>query len=269
MSVQISSDILDSSYQEHEVFALLNDYMQFYDDLSFNSFCFISHGIKAAVCIESIIYSSIIGTLQTIELSLRKGRINDAFALIRKYDDELVTSLYVSCYLKNNLSIENGFVVDKINKWIQDIQPLTETTKDMLKYIEKQDTLKDFKSLFDGTYYKHIRKQCNNHMHFNSLSLMMLNNNTNYIPNRTQYLDELMVYLRDFFIYHFILLFTLNPHYMMASDYIDILDMGGTPEEGSQYWVAPFVQDTFDKHIRPYRPDLATALIDNIPMQLE
>lgn len=39
----------------------------------------------------------------------------------------------------------------------------------------------------------------------------------------------------------------------MASDYMDCLEMGITPPDGSQNWIAPFAQDAFDKVIKPHK----------------
>jgi hypothetical protein len=44
-------------------------------------------------------------------------------------------------------------------------------------------------------------------------------------------------------------MYSLNPHYMMSNDYVDALDLGCQPEEGSQYWVAGYVSDVFEKYI--------------------
>ena len=55
---------------------------------------------------------------------------------------------------------------------------------------------------------------------------------------------------------------------MMSSDYIDALDCGMQPEEDSQYWVAPFVQEMFDQVFRPNRPDLYQAIKEASGMQL-
>jgi hypothetical protein len=43
---------------------------------------------------------------------------------------------------------------------------------------------------------------------------------------------------------------------VMASDYLDYLECDLTPPENSQYWVAPFVIDTYDKTIRKKFPKL-------------
>ena len=46
----------------------------------------------------------------------------------------------------------------------------------------------------------------------------------------------------------------------MAEDYIDSLEMGITPNEESLLWVSPFIQDVFDKVIKPSRPDIVDAI---------
>jgi hypothetical protein len=41
------------------------------------------------------------------------------------------------------------------------------------------------------------------------------------------------------------------------------------PEENSQLWVAPFIQDTFNSIITPHRPDITAAIKASTDMQLE
>jgi hypothetical protein len=55
---------------------------------------------------------------------------------------------------------------------------------------------------------------------------------------------------------------------MMSSDYLDALECGMQPEEGSQYWAAPFIQKTFDEVITPRRPDIMAVIKANTAMQL-
>ncbi len=68
---------------------------------------------------------------------------------------------------------------------------------------------------------------------------------------------------------HFSYLFYLNDHYMASSDYVDSLDCGLMPEEGSQYFVAPFVQKIFDSVIKKNRMDLAEEIKSKTSMKLE
>ena len=56
---------------------------------------------------------------------------------------------------------------------------------------------------------------------------------------------------------------------MMSSDYVDYLEFGMIPEEDSQYWVAPFIQEAFDKFVKVYRPDIANELKGKTVMKLQ
>lgn len=37
----------------------------------------------------------------------------------------------------------------------------------------------------------------------------------------------------------------------MASDYRDCIEMGLIPPSGSEYWIAPFAQEAFNKYVNP------------------
>ena len=41
----------------------------------------------------------------------------------------------------------------------------------------------------------------------------------------------------------------IRPGLIMSEDYIDYLDCGDTPPDGSQYWVASFVSEYESRHI--------------------
>ncbi|MBU1297552.1 MAG: hypothetical protein KKB77_00145 [Bacteroidetes bacterium] len=56
---------------------------------------------------------------------------------------------------------------------------------------------------------------------------------------------------------------------MLSSDYVDSMDLGLTPEEDSQYLVAPFIQEIFDKVIKKNRMDLALEIKSHTAMKLE
>ena len=56
---------------------------------------------------------------------------------------------------------------------------------------------------------------------------------------------------------------------MTSSDYVDSLECGVTPEEDSQHWVAPFVQEVFDRIIKKYRMDLAIELKNTTGKKLQ
>jgi len=74
--------------------------------------------------------------------------------------------------------------------------------------------------------------------------------------------------VRDIFVLHIGYIFFLNSHYMMSRDHLDALECGMQPEEDSQYWVAPFVQEIFDSVITPRRPDVTSMIKKSTAMQL-
>ena len=87
--------------------------------------------------------------------------------------------------------------------------------------------------------------------------------------NRVKAMEDISLDISHLIIYHISLLFDLKQHYMALSDYIDHLNMGYTPPEDSQYWVAPFIQDIFANLITKFRPDITEYIKTTISMHLD
>ena len=117
--------VTDKDYLEHSVFNDLNCYIQFYKSLATSVFGFATLGTSSIINIDTYVYSSIQGTLESTKLILINGKINDAFALTRKYYDSAIINTYSNLYLQNNLNTEN-FVVIKINNWLHSKEKLPE-----------------------------------------------------------------------------------------------------------------------------------------------
>ena len=67
---------------------------------------------------------------------------------------------------------------------------------------------------------------------------------------------------------HFSFIYELHPEYFSSSDYCDCLEEGLTPEEGSQYWVAPIFNSFFSEIVYKYNSELGDYLISLNLMQL-
>lgn len=259
--------VTDKAYTEHRVFTELDRYANFYQQLAMSVLHFVSMGTKAIWNIDTYVYSSIQGTVESIKVILLAGRINDAYALLRKYYDSAVINVYSNLYLKDNFSIEN-FVVEKINNWLQGKETLPDY-RVMSQYIRASETLKPINDLLYGDdRYKRLRDRCNDHTHYNFFRHVILNDNEGHIENRGQWLERFGKDAQDLFVLHLGYVFFLNDHYMMSSDHLDALECNMEPEENSQYWVAPFVQDIFHDVITPSRPDITAAIKANSAMQL-
>lgn len=261
-------------YVEHKIFSILNDLMEFYDSLSFNVIRFLHPGIASHIWynIDTYLYSSIGGTLDSIRLVLEKGRISDAFSLTRKYHDTVVIDIYKSMYAKKHqdMSVDN-WVVKEINDWVNNKGRLPWYDA-MMKYIKQYnefDTLLSYFDFGETDKYSNIRKVCNNYNHANSFYYIAMNDNNIFNKHRIEELTRISDCVKDIFIFHFAYCIFLNPHYIMASDYTDALDCGASPEEGSERWVAPFVQEIFDKYVKTRCPELAVYITKNHAMQFD
>ena len=259
--------VTDNAYKKHRVFGELDQYSEFYSQLATSIYLFPTSGTKTVYNIDAYIYSSIHGTIESIKLILLAGRINDAYALLRKYYDSAIINVWSNLYLHDNFSIEN-LVVTKIHNWLQGTDKLPEY-REMSEYIKASNSLKPINELFYAdSKYKVLRTRCNNHTHYNFFQNVIINDNAVRIKNRNQYLEQLADDVTDIFILHLGYIFFLKDHYMMSSDYVDFLDCNMQPEKNSQYWVAPFIQDIFNSIVTPRRPDITNAIKSNSLMQL-
>lgn len=255
-------------YTNHSIFEQLQAYSNFYDSLSFSIMSWASIGTKAVLNLDTYTYSSIKGTIESIQDILRKGRINDAFALLRKYYDSTIINVYTNLFLEDNYSIEN-FIVTQIDKWREGTDTIPEY-RVISKYIRDSQKLEPINNLLQkDDRYKKIRDRCNDNSHYNFYRNLLLNDNEIHNPNRVKYLDIFSKDIEAIFIQHFAYTFYLNDHYMMSSDYMDSREVGMMPEEGSEYWVAPFIQRAFDMIIKAKRLDIAEEIKSKTLMQLD
>src|SRR5690606_29704677 len=104
------------------------------------------------------------GTLDSMHDLLLKGRINDAYSLLRKFYDSTIINVYSNLYLEDHFSLDN-FVVTQIDNWRKGIDKLPEY-RIMSQYIKTSSKLKAITDLLqqDQTY-KNIRERCNDHTH--------------------------------------------------------------------------------------------------------
>jgi len=259
---------LTKEYLEYKIFKEIADYMEFYDFLSFSVSSFVTGGTTAIANLDSHIFSSMQGTLSSINLILKDGRINDCYALLRKYHDSSIISAYESLYLEENFGIDN-IIVEKINNWLHGKEKLP-MFKTMISYLQGSPKLSHINALLNSDdRYLRIRDRCNNHMHYNFFYYMMINDKELHDNNRIKFLNQLSLDLKDIFIQNFVFIFSIREYYMSSSDYTDYLDAGLKPVEGSQYYVAPIVQKMFDLYIKSSRTDLATTIKNKTCMQLE
>lgn len=243
---------MSEAYLKHKVFDDLKYMMEFYDSISMNCNNFVPTSTHSSINYVLYVYTSIEGTLDSIYTLLTKGRINDAYTLIRKLFDDILLEIYKDVTFKEKFSLDN-FIVEEVNEWIQGKHRIPKTEK-ILKYLQQSEKTKDLYPLFGwDTYLKKNREMLDDSVHSNRFHLMLLNCNTVYIENRDRHLKNCEIVLNQLFLLHLSFIFHLNPQYLMASTYLEYMEMGFTPPEGCQDWIATFAQEAFDKVIKPHK----------------
>jgi hypothetical protein len=260
---------MDEQYPSHPVFQELETCAEFYNGVSYIVMDKVTMGVETHVNIDTYVFSSIEGTIRSIKLLLEIRRIGDAYALLRKYKDVILINTYSMLFLRENHNIEN-FVVEQINKWFKGTDQIP-TNRIINTYLEKSTLIKSIRNLLEkDNRYSLINERANDFTHSNYYSNLMLNDNEVFDPREClPILDAFKQDIRNLFIQHFAYIFTINDWYMQSPDHVDYLDLGQTPPENSQYFVAPFIQEAFDSILKKDRPDLATEIKSGTMMQLE
>lgn len=259
---------------DETVFGLLNRLIDFYRQLATSTLPFKTQGTRALGNIDSYVFSSIQNTLGSIQTILNEGKVNDAYALLRKYSDAAVINIYTNLYLEEQCTLESmmarkDYYVEKIEGWLRGKNQLPET-KEMFKFIAASKSAKEINGTIDpDKAYRRLRKKCNDHTHYNFFQYVLLNDPEVHAKGRSKAIKEIDDDLRAMFIWHIAYLFYTQGHYMTSSDDLDYLECGMKPPKNSEYWVAPFVQNIFDDILKPNRPDIAAIIKRDTKMHLK
>lgn len=258
---------MPEAYLKHKVFDDLKYMREFYYSLSYRCYSFFASGTKGIGNYASYVYSSIEGTLDSITTLLTKGRINDAYTLIRKLFDDILLEIYMDVNLKDKFCLEN-YIVEEVNEWIKGKHRIPKSVR-ILKYLETSGRTRDLYPLFGwDTYLRKNRELLDDSVHSNRFHLMLLNCNTVHIEDRERHLKNCEIVLNQLFLLHLSFIFHLNPHFLMASDYRDYMEEGLTPPEGSEAWIAPFAQDVFDRVIKPHE-EIANFILSTCYLKIK
>ncbi len=262
-----SRPIDNLEYKEHEIFQELDSIISFYRLISFSVMGFVTRGTTRFLNIDTYFFSSIQGTVESIKIILQAGKINDAYALLRKYHDSVIINIYSNLYLDANENQKN-FKVKKIDDWVNDKAPLP-SFKEMNQYIKDSKKMENITNLLCFEEYRQMRDRCNDHTHYNFYHYALLNDSEIHLSDRVNALNLFLKDLELIVILHLSYIFYLNGHYMMSSDYADYMDVGITPPENSQYYVAPFIQGVFNDILKKNRPDIAQVIKIETEMDLK
>lgn len=260
---------LSKAYKEHSLFKELDEMMQFYDGVSDRAFYFLPSGTKGFVNYETYYFMSIKGTLESIKALLQNGRINDSLVLVRKKFDDILTEIYLTVILKEKFDITKSLYVEDVQKWLESSFRIP-SLKKILKTIETSSYTKYLYPFFGWrTYLEHNRQFLDDSVHANKYSRVLYNCNTVCLKDkREKFLSNISVILNQLMMIQVSFIFHLNPAYLMASDYMDYMELSLTPPDGAVEWIAPFAQEAFDRYIKQY-DNLASFIKATCSLQIQ
>ncbi len=267
---------MNIDFSKHKVFEQLDEFAKFYDHLSYLTKGSMTFPLTKITNINTQMFTAISKTLNSIKEVLLKLRFSDSYTLLRKYYDSFMINIYVNLYLCDKIDIRNYILPmfnkllnKKIDSWYNGTEKIPKFAT-ISNYINKSERLKPITNILNSNdSYRKIRERCNDFVHNNFYKNFALNGDNYETYANVDLLDTFSSDLIALFIKHIAYLFYLDDTYMRSTNYIDALDSGMTPEENSQYMVASFIQDIFDKYVKIYNPEIAQEIRNNTNMMLE
>jgi len=229
--------------KENTINESLDTQIKFYANIS-DSIWSMSNSAHILGNLSSSIFTASSNTIKTIKYTIENNYFSDSYVLIRKIYENILTFLYVE------LESEDQYDNEQIKNWIKGEDTLHNLSmKELIKYFNKNQKINEIFSVLEiENIYKKLKDDCNDYVHNNCLKNITLNAVFHFDPKTVTYHQtKILSYLDSIHSLSFAIICILKPYYAKSSDYMDHLEMGLTPPENSQYWVAPFMQKEFDK----------------------
>ena len=253
---------------------------------------------KDIYTLDTSLIDSSAQTIKSIKFCCSIGSLSDANTLIRKLRDDLIQYAYIL----NIISVRKPFLEESVgnintgdveafsnsitnlqfnNILTDDEQAVTawfnNTVSDLKRSIKKKLEFENYMTVIKQNsnishilteykleeYWGTLRKGLNNYVHSNGISFSRHNHISIRDKNLGTHLHNIVIrttYVASFFI---VVLLMIDSSLISSTDYIDHLDCDMEPPEGSQYFVANFVQEFIDKKVATIHPELKQFLKEN------
>jgi len=253
-----------------------------------------SVGKKGRYWISCEAMMSAMNTIVTVDFCCHRGAYSDAYTMIRKYRDDLMQYLFVLNVIKNmhglteeeinNISLDSSSFMKMIEldfqilitgerkseaelameSWMYNDLESTEHSEMRKKFFDtskyKNFLMSANKNIdyimknYLNTVWKKEDRKLNNYVHTNGMKY--LTDNYAYQISKEKRDKELIETLQNITDLFLGLLALIDSVKMHSSDYLDAMDMGIQPKEGSQYWVCPciveYMNNRFDEKLLSY-----------------
>lgn len=271
--IGIPQDGIRQTFQENIIYKTIDEIKDFYNFLADYDDTVSVTVAKGPINFNHDIFWSLSNTLDSIKILLGFGRINDAFSLIRKYNDAIIIHIYALIVSEKEEQMffeENHLLYDNIvNEWVNGNGHLIEKDdyeskeKRFLSVIQDRDATLS-KLLFNKKTRKEYgtkRNVGNDNVHYNYWNSFRFNNDSilDY-PISLALLTEACETIRLLFVIHFAYLILLKPVAMFSHEYQDALEIGLQPIGETTNQAVPFVIEMFEKYVVAFDKKLANYL---------
>lgn len=262
------NEVNSNAYQTHPIFNVIRQMMDFYNGVSDTCYSYVASGAPGIGNYASYVYLSLQYTLDSIKILLMEGHITDAFVLSRKYFDTVLVEIYIDVVRRDKYDWMESFIVKDVEEWIKGHYRIP-TIKKILGILKTSESTKDLFPYFGwNTYLKNNREFLDDSVHVNRYYGLLMNCPQICLKDREKQLNNISIILNQVFLIHISFIFHLNGHYLMASDYVDSLELGLTPPEGSERWIAQYAQRAFNIFIKPHEK-LASFIKDSCQLDID
>ncbi len=265
--------IIADNPQYKEVISELHKIEHFISNLGFLSFG------QTFICCGSYVFSlqkvmaSVELTIGSIISCCESACVADANTLLRKYRDDLFFYLYVSvynsiCNLEKD-EAKQSRMQKQISNWLENSMSelhIGDVMREIGTSPEIKEAVKKYKL---QSFFCDLGKRLNNFVHSNGYEYYNLSVSIYTEDDLLKELKRLLDDTRFITVTFLFLLVLCSPLSVMSTDYIDYLEFKEIPPKGSQYWVAPFVENFFVKNIDLINENCMDYLRENTIMQFK
>lgn len=159
----------------------------------------------------------------------------------------------------DDISVDAWFD-NNVNK-LSNLQKKKLSIQNYINYLETNDTINKLLHEYDlKKHWENIRRKLNDYTHNNGQHYTTENIMVSSNKDLEKCYEEIIARLNFVTALFLMLLILIKPSMIQATDYIEYLDCGLTPPEGSQYNVAPFIQEFINEYINRIHPELKAFL---------
>lgn len=276
-----TSSSVDEQYLSHRIFDDLIGAKSLYKSLSCTILPFGRIGTSGIGNFDTYVFSSIEKSLLSICTLVERGLISDGYAILRKVYELAVTDIYLNLKLAEfDEDLLNGAVETmgerfnlgetQVKRWLGSNRFKLAGYDEMYKFVSKHALTKEMSNALSSEIdFGDLRGRFNDYVHHNGMRFVIINDYEVMSGDRIKLLDGFRLDLLYSLAMHLLLYFTINPQFMMSSDYADYMDEGMTPPEGCQYWVNPDLIIFLRNYLVELLPNSTTMLMTESGMTFE